>query len=82
MIGKQSWQAESALIPAIITMETSCKSKDSICKHRESTLSSVSSPLCLALVRSHLEYWIQFGAPWEEVPTNWNEPRGGTLRWL
>ena len=81
-MGRQSWQAESALIPAIIMMESSCKSKVSICKARENALSSVSSRLCLALVRSHLEYRVQFGAPWEEIPTNWNEPRGGTLRWL
>lgn len=28
--------------------------------------------------REHLEYQVQFGAPWEEIPTKWNEPRGGT----
>lgn len=27
--------------------------------------------------REHLEYQVQFGAPWEEIPTKWNEPRGG-----
>lgn len=50
--GRQSWLAESALVLAIIMMESSWKCEDDICKPRENVLSSVICPLCLALGES------------------------------
>lgn len=50
--GRQSWLAESALLPAVIMMESSWKCEDGICKPRESVLSSVTRTLCLALGES------------------------------
>lgn len=71
--GRQSWLAESALLPAVIMMESSWKCEDGICKPRESVLSSVTRTLCLALGESIWSTRSSLGLPGKK----WNEPRGG-----